>query len=550
MIQLRLDETRQPDLAVYAQHAHAEARTGREVEAPDDHRPIVYVARGSHARYFTRGTHWTGVWFDHADGRARTARRRSIVGDDSPAGPLARLVGRHEARQLAVRLDQPARPGRHTSWRDPALLAGAAARAAAAAKPAPPAVPAAPKIAVRREGDRAVVAFDAPASAAGIVVAVRPTGSAEPARTIAVPAGGGSGEVEVPLPDDRAYDVHASTAVPPTAPRRLQLPRRSRPGRAEWEPCKRPASSAVATWGGSCAPSTGRARPSARPRAGRRACGRRLDLPWVPLPDRPLVGPSSSCSTTTPTGRCSAASTRGAGPDGAEVWPEIWDVIGPMLGACWTAAGRRGRTTSCCVLDRNGYLEEALLHLLLQPDPRRGGRSWASSPPSRRRLSGWSTGGCSAALAADGGARTLAEACERGALRQRRPTCRSPARPARADGAAPRRGRPGECPRSVERPEIAGDAAPRRRAGARRTAAAPRPGGAPAAALVAGVNPRRRARRASTARSSSCRRPDRRGASPTPAPSRPSAGGRRRSPSSTARRRRSSPTSATSSGRR
>lgn len=70
MIQLRLDDAGQaPDLAVYAQHDHAGARAWAEVEKVGEQ-----PARGSHASYFSAGVFnlgndWTGVWFDHANGK-------------------------------------------------------------------------------------------------------------------------------------------------------------------------------------------------------------------------------------------------------------------------------------------------------------------------------------------------------------------------------------------------------------------------------------------------------------------------------------------------
>ena len=69
MIQLRLDANGQePDLAVYAQHKHAEQRPWNQVERVGE-QPVVYPARGSHASYFSSGVHWTGAWFDNADGQ-------------------------------------------------------------------------------------------------------------------------------------------------------------------------------------------------------------------------------------------------------------------------------------------------------------------------------------------------------------------------------------------------------------------------------------------------------------------------------------------------
>ncbi len=71
-IQLRMDG-QEPDLAVYAQHAYAEAREWPRVKKQGT-RPVVYVAQGSHAAYFDNGmpfTHWhrTEHFIDRADGK-------------------------------------------------------------------------------------------------------------------------------------------------------------------------------------------------------------------------------------------------------------------------------------------------------------------------------------------------------------------------------------------------------------------------------------------------------------------------------------------------
>ena len=69
MIQLQLDPTGAvPDLAVYAQHAHAGQRPWSQVERVGE-QPVIYPARGSHASYFSADVHWTGDWFDFADGK-------------------------------------------------------------------------------------------------------------------------------------------------------------------------------------------------------------------------------------------------------------------------------------------------------------------------------------------------------------------------------------------------------------------------------------------------------------------------------------------------
>jgi hypothetical protein len=217
MVQLRLDAAERPVEAVYTQHKAAESRPWSAVEKTPGSQdtPLVYVARGSHANYFTPGAHWTGVWFDNADGRGpRIDPAVVVLGDNSPGWAVwPGWWGDTKATSSPIDANSPRGPGGHRQWGNPALLAGVAARtaAAAAARPAAPASPPPPAIAVRRDGDRAVVAFDAP-DATGLVVAVRPAGSDEPARTISVPVSGTKGEVEVELGDDRAFELHASAA--------------------------------------------------------------------------------------------------------------------------------------------------------------------------------------------------------------------------------------------------------------------------------------------------------------------------------------------------
>ena len=157
LVQFRLGPSEQPEQAVYSQHRNAESRPWSDVRKPTGapNTPIVYVARGSHANYFRTGSHWTGVWFDQADGRGPAITPTlEILGDHQPRlGALARLVGRHEGERLADRLREPAQPGAAAALARPGGVRGAAAagsrRPLARAEPPEP-----PRISVRREDGR------------------------------------------------------------------------------------------------------------------------------------------------------------------------------------------------------------------------------------------------------------------------------------------------------------------------------------------------------------------------------------------------------------
>jgi hypothetical protein len=60
MIQIEVDENANPRLAIYAQHESGAWRYWNEIErvGPNKERPVVYVARGSHASYFKPGKHF------------------------------------------------------------------------------------------------------------------------------------------------------------------------------------------------------------------------------------------------------------------------------------------------------------------------------------------------------------------------------------------------------------------------------------------------------------------------------------------------------------
>ena len=156
MVQLRMHDD-EPDLAVYAQHTHAEKRPWHEVETHEGH-PVVYVARGSHASYFEAGFHTTEAWYDLADGKrpspeldARDPRGRR-PGWALLAGPL----GRHAPRLPGgVHQPSPTGPGAKEQWSDPAAILLDTART-----PQHSEAPEAPDVAISRAGDLMRIDFD------------------------------------------------------------------------------------------------------------------------------------------------------------------------------------------------------------------------------------------------------------------------------------------------------------------------------------------------------------------------------------------------------
>ena len=122
MVQLRMHGD-EPDVAVYAQHTHAEKRPWRDVER-EDGRPIVYVARGSHASYFKAGYHTTEAWYDLADGK-RTAPELALEILDGEGPGWARWPGRWgdtQPRVPGLHQPSPTGPGAKEQWTTPDWL--------------------------------------------------------------------------------------------------------------------------------------------------------------------------------------------------------------------------------------------------------------------------------------------------------------------------------------------------------------------------------------------------------------------------------------------
>ena len=154
MVQLRLDDDA-PDLAVYAQHTHAEKRPWHEVKTLEGP-PLVFVARGSHASYFEAGFHTTEAWYDLADGKRKTTDLElEILEGDGPG--WARWPGRWAtpSRGCPAACTSPARPARASSSNgDPASLVDSAR------DPERRDPPEAPDIAISRAGDWMRIVFD------------------------------------------------------------------------------------------------------------------------------------------------------------------------------------------------------------------------------------------------------------------------------------------------------------------------------------------------------------------------------------------------------
>ncbi len=224
MIQLRLDPTGAiPDLAVYAQHKHAGQRPWNAVERVGD-QPVVYPARGSHASYFSAGVHWTGAWFDVADGgRPGPPLTLQTISDSPGVDDWASWPGRWGGTEPPPDdpnpLDDssPRGPGGHPQYRNPdALFETAVAHEAslAAAPPVPPAPPA-PTISAVRDERGLQVSYDAHVpNPNGLVITVGDPADATAPTVHRVPVNRQTGKVTIPIADqEEPQAVHVSVAT-------------------------------------------------------------------------------------------------------------------------------------------------------------------------------------------------------------------------------------------------------------------------------------------------------------------------------------------------
>ncbi len=224
-VQLRLGADGKPDHAVYAQHSHAEGRPWDQIETvPGTDRPVVYVARGSHASYFEPGTKWTGVWFDYADGKRQSPERQRLVpviggdptlrwirwpgswGDTKPGGGIAPA-------------SSPRSPGVRKHWRDPLALLDVAVSKAAEPRPPRPAPPAAPSVTITRTSEGAELAWEVTPAADGVLpelltVTINSKDEAAPPATTNAKISGTRGTLALPgLDPAKRYDIFVSDAT-------------------------------------------------------------------------------------------------------------------------------------------------------------------------------------------------------------------------------------------------------------------------------------------------------------------------------------------------
>ena len=220
MVQVRVGADGKPDSMAFAQHSHGQ-RCDWQVVQKQGQRPIVYVARGSQASFPSAGKHKAPIVPDHADGKgAEVSPALEAIAGDPPGwiGWPGRW-GSSKARNVAES-NSPRGPAHQEKWSDPETFHEECDEfdpRRQRPEPPPPAPPP-PEISVRREGDRAVVAYRFPAAAglpapAHLLVTLDAPGDELPPATNTQRVEDSEGEVEHPLPlTGERYRVLVSAA--------------------------------------------------------------------------------------------------------------------------------------------------------------------------------------------------------------------------------------------------------------------------------------------------------------------------------------------------
>jgi hypothetical protein len=163
MIQLRLGADGVPDAATFAQHDTGQALKWSEVElrnSPDGKVPVVYVGRGSHASFPTKGEHFPLPLPqpDYADGKGPRIRPAlDVISDSGPSWAL--WPGKWGSSDSS-----PRGPSTKKQWHQPAAYHQEVSERIALEAPgeAPAPAPPAPKLEVRRRGDQFLVDYSFP----------------------------------------------------------------------------------------------------------------------------------------------------------------------------------------------------------------------------------------------------------------------------------------------------------------------------------------------------------------------------------------------------
>jgi hypothetical protein len=214
MIQLRMHgET--PDVAVYAQHTHAEKRSWSEVQTADGH-PLVFVARGSHASYFEAGFHNTEAWYDLADGkRPAPELALDILAGEGPGWALwPGRWGDTQPRVPGLQQPSPTGPGAKKQWSTPDALLEEA-RTVQHGQPAE-----APDVRITRNGEWMRITFDferhdPPPRSLVVTVNSRDEAGVPPRTYTFSLEDTKSGTLNTRIPTDPAkhYDIYTSTTA-------------------------------------------------------------------------------------------------------------------------------------------------------------------------------------------------------------------------------------------------------------------------------------------------------------------------------------------------
>jgi hypothetical protein len=218
MVQVRLGADEAPQAMAFAQHGHGQRCDWRLVERRGT-RPVVYVARGSQASFAAPGRHDAPVIPDYADGKGAevAAATLVVIGDGAPA--WVGWQGRWGSSRARSKLesDSPRGPAHQEKWRHPATFHAECDEIRRTREPPVPGPPV-PEIAVRREDDRAVVAYRMPAApgrprAVALVVSVEDPADALPPATEGHAIDAAAGEVRHGLPlEEGPYEVRVSAA--------------------------------------------------------------------------------------------------------------------------------------------------------------------------------------------------------------------------------------------------------------------------------------------------------------------------------------------------